>query len=510
MDNREKSLKNLFYNALGQAVTITFGLVLPRLYIVSYGSEVNGLLSSLNQVLAYLSLFEAGIGEAALQALYKPVAEDDWDGINGVMAAADRFYRRTGVLYLTALLLLSIGYPLAVNSSLPFFTVAGAVFFSGIGHVVLFFLQGKYQYLLRADGKDYVNVNLLTLTSVLTSLSKVVLIRLGVNIVLILAAAFLIQCLQAAYILWYVRSYPRLRLDVPPNYQAVSQRNFVLAHNISALIFYNTDVLILTVAAGLRVVSVYSMFKLVTNHLEALLDIPVNSITFALGQAYHTDKKGYIRRIDLVESCNSAAYYAVFSVTLFLFLPFMRLYTAGVTDVNYVDPWLALLFVLVSLLNKSRVPMLYTSNIAGHFRQTLPYGILESVINMTVSLVGVYFLGIYGVLLGTVVSQVYRTNQIILYTNHKLLERSAGKTYMIYAVNIALFLLTQFLFRGMIDPLAVNSYPRFIAAGAVCASLSLLIFAGAQTLLFPDCRRLVLAVFRRLAGRGGNAGHPGP
>lgn len=506
MNNRKKSLKNLLYSVLGQAVTIAFGLILPRLFIVSYGSEVNGLLTSLRQVLVYLNLFEAGVGAASLQALYRPVAEGDWDGvngINGVMAASDHFYKRTGTLYLAGLLLLSIGYPLVVDSSLSFFTVAGAVFFSGAGNVVLFFLQGKYQILLQADGKSYVSTNLLTLATILTDLSKVLLIRLGASIVLILAASFLIHCLQAAYILWYVRSYPRLRLDVPPNYQAISKKNSALVHQISTLVFRNTDVLILTVVCGLRVVSVYSMFRLVTSYLENFLDIPINSISFALGQAYQTDKARYTRQIDLVESYYSAALYALLSVALFLFLPFMRLYTAGVTDVNYVDPWLALLFVLVSMLDKSRVPMLSTINYAGHFKQTLPYTVLETALNLTVSFVGVYFLGIYGVLLGTVAALAYRTNQVILYANHKLLERSAKKTYAIYAVNIVLFLLTQFLFNRMIDPLAISSYPRFIAAGAVCAPLSLLIFLGAQTLLFPDCRRLAKAALRRLTGWGG-------
>lgn len=485
---------------VSQAVTIVFGLILPRLFLVNYGSEVNGLLDSLRQLLVYLGLFEAGVGASTLQALYKPVAEDDWAHINGVMSAANRYYRRTGRLYLAGLLLLSIGYPLLVDSSLSFATVAGAVFFSGIGNVVLFYFQGKYRFLLTADGKSYINTNLSTLTTVLTSLSKVALISCGANIVLILAAAFLVQCLAAACLLWYVRGYSRLRLDVPPDYQAISQKNAALVHQISGLIFQNTDVLILTVACGLRVVSVYSMYKLVTYHLESILSIPLDSVSFVLGQTYQTDKALYTRRIDLVESCYSAALYAFFSVALFLFLPFLRLYTAGVTDINYIDVRLAVLFVLVSLLDKSRTCMLLTISYAGHFRATLPHTILESVINLTVSLVGVYFLGIYGVLLGTVAALAYRTNQVLLYSNHKLLERSAKTTYAIHGVNFILFCLTQPLYRRLFDPAALNTYSRLAAAGFVTTFLSLFLFAAAQTALFPHCRRIAGDLCRRVLG----------
>ena len=80
-------MKNLVYLALGEGVAVICGLVLPRLWAVSYGSEMNGLLSSLTQFLMYLYLFEAGVGAATVQALYKPVALQDWKKISSVLAA---------------------------------------------------------------------------------------------------------------------------------------------------------------------------------------------------------------------------------------------------------------------------------------------------------------------------------------------------------------------------------------------------------------------------------------
>ena len=400
------------------------------------------------------------------------------------------------------LLGICIVYPLAVDSSLSFFTVCGAVFFSGIGNVITFYFQSKYIFLLQTDGKLYITTNLTTVVTVLTSLAKVVLISLGVNIVFILAAAFAIQCLQTVYILLYVRRhYPQLDLRVKPNYEAVAQKNSVLVHQISSLIFRNTDVLILTVFCGLKVVSVYSMFKLVTTHLETLLDIPFNSINFALGQTYHTDKTLFCKRISVVESYYSAAVYALFSVALFLFIPFMRLYTAGVTDVNYIDPLLALMFVLCSVMEKSRGTMLATIGYAGHFRATLRPAIIESTINLTVSLLGVYFLGIYGVLLGTIAALLYRTNDIILYSNRRLLQRSAWHSYSIYVVNITLFIATQLLFRLLFDEAAITSYFRFALVGAGCSVLSLLILLGGQTVLFPHCRQFARQILDRVLHR---------
>ena len=120
MDNKQKSIKNLVYTALSQLISIAFGLILPRLFVTSYGSEVNGLLSSLSQFLVYLGLFEAGVGAATMQALYKPVAQKNWDGINGVLAATHGYYKKTGRWYFVGLLTLSLLYPVFVDSSLSF------------------------------------------------------------------------------------------------------------------------------------------------------------------------------------------------------------------------------------------------------------------------------------------------------------------------------------------------------------------------------------------------------
>lgn len=495
MDKRTKSAKNFFFLAVNEAIAIAFGLILPRMFIISYGSEVNGLLNSLSQFLVCLNLFEAGIGGVTLQALYKPVAEDDWDAISGVMASSSRYYKRAGLFYLTGLLALTGIYPLVVDSSLPFGTVAGAVFFSGAGNVVLFYFQAKYQYLLQADGKGYIFTNLTAISTVLTSLSKIVLIRRGANIVLILAAAFVLQCLQIAYVLWYVRSYDKLRPDAPPNNQALAQKDSVLVHQISSLVFRNTDVMILTVFCGLQTVSVYTVYKMVSSHLESLLRIPVSSVNFVMGQTFQTDRALYVRRSDLLESYYSALLFSLFSVALFLYLPFVRVYTAG-ADISYADPWLAVLFVLIALLNNSRGISDNTGSYAGHFRQTVPFTIIESAINLTTSLIGVCFLGIYGVLLGTVAALAYRTNQTILYANHKVLNRGAGRTYAIYGVNILLFFLVQFLFRRLLGGTALDSYPRLIAAGFASTLLALAVFFGGQTLLFPHCRQMVRDVLR--------------
>lgn len=124
MGKGKRSLKIFIYGVISQVVTLVLGIVIPKLLIVGYGSEVNGLLSSVRQIFVYVALLEAGIGTAALQALYEPVAKEDRKRTSEIMAATDRYYRRTGILYGLSILIISFVYPLVVKSGLSFPIVA--------------------------------------------------------------------------------------------------------------------------------------------------------------------------------------------------------------------------------------------------------------------------------------------------------------------------------------------------------------------------------------------------
>lgn len=77
-------------------------------------------------------------------------------------------------------------------------------------------------------------------------------------------------------------------------------------------------------------------------------------------------------------------------------------------------------------------------NFAGHFKQTQVRSVIESTINLSVSIVLVYKIGIYGVLIGTIVALLYRTNDVIIYANWNILGRKPWKTYRRWIQNMAI------------------------------------------------------------------------
>lgn len=473
---------NLLFGILSQVVSIILGVILPRLFLTSYGSETNGLLSSVTQIYAYIALVEAGIGTASLQALYRTVGKKDQHGTNSILAAVNHYYKRTGVVYLFCILIFSVIYPLLVSTTIPKTTVILVIVFNGLGNVVNFFFQGKYKLLLQAEGKNYVITNLNTVIHIATNFAKIYFVAAGFDVVVVQIAAFAVNLLQMIYISWYIKKwYAWIDLSVTPDYTSIAQSKNVLVHQLSGLVFNNTDTIILTFICGLKTVSVYSMYVLLFGMVSTFLNTVTDSVSFVFGQTYHTDRKQYVQILELYELYYMALVFALYAVASCFILPFLFVYTRGVTDIDYVNAYLPYLFVSTYLLSCGRKSSNLTINFAEHFRLTQWRSILESVINIVVSLACVFKFGIYGVLFGTIAALLYRTNDMIIYANKKILHRSPWKTYRRWLVNLALFIAVTVLSKLLFSHIALDTYPRIILWAAItCVVVIPLFFAVAS------------------------------
>ena len=83
----KKSVKNIVIGLVGQFLIMLFGIVIPGIVLAKYGDETNGLINAIGQLFTYLALIEAGVGQSALQSLYKPIAENNREEISGIIIA---------------------------------------------------------------------------------------------------------------------------------------------------------------------------------------------------------------------------------------------------------------------------------------------------------------------------------------------------------------------------------------------------------------------------------------
>lgn len=457
LSSRKKELLfTVTSNLLLQVTTALCGFVLPPLVIGTFGSSVNGMISSISQFIAYLNIVEAGVGGAAIAALYKPLAQNDIANRNGILSATAKFYNRSGIVFILLVFVLAFSYPLIVGNEVDKVQSSLMVFVLGIAGAAEFFLIGKYRVLLTADKKLYVISFIQMGALILSTILSVYFINIGLEILSVKFISALVYLARYLLLYFYVyKKYEYIDFHADCDSMAISQSKNVLIHQISGLIVFNSPLVIITIFCSLKEASIYTIYAMVFNAVNQLLSSFSNGMQSFFGESLIKDSsiqtRRFFARYEILFFCIEGWFY---SMAYLLIMPFMYLYTAKMSDADYIQPVLAIFFVYAGILNNIRNPASQLINAAGHFKKTQWRSVIEASLNVICSVGGIFLFGFKGVLVGTICSGLYRDIDMILYTsNHILRSIKLGiKTFfkigilmLFYIIINRLILLKSFL-----------------------------------------------------------------
>lgn len=422
---------NMAITMIYQICSVVFGLIVPRYFLIEYGADIHGLTSTITNILNYVVLLNAGLLTASVQALYKPLSTDDKIEVNAVINAVKKYYHKVGWSYSVAILGLSFLLPLFVSGEIDAVTVFLLMLVIGLSNIFDSFLGAKYRVLVQADQKYWV-MGLINMISLITrGVLQLTFISYHMSIVIVQFVPALMTIMTYIFLKIYTyRNYRYLDNSIAPDYSALNQRTSALIHQIAGVVVNNTDTIILTIFTNLTVVSIYSVYQMVFTHLYSLVaNVFSTSSVASFGHMLVTNSIEKTRKVyDTYETIFYFGSSCILATSLVLIGPFVNIYTDGVKGIVYYDFKLIALFMVIAVLNNARVPGGMLINAAGHYRKTQLRAVAEAIINLFVSLLLVGRYGIYGVLIGTVVSFLYRTTDIIIYTNHYILKQSPIKS----------------------------------------------------------------------------------
>ncbi len=482
--NRKKAWKSLIVSVCSKLSIFLIGILLPRFILVSYGSEVNGLFGSINQIFSYVALLEAGIGTASLQALYSPISRNDKNEISEIVVATQNYFRKVTIFYFYCVVALSIALPFVISSSIPKLQIAVVVFLMGLSNVLTFWFTAALKQLMIANGESYFINNISLITTAFNAIAKIVLSLVLANIVWIQLFHLIINLSQILlYLIIFKRKYSWIDFSVNPKTNVLKQRKYFLFHEIAIVVFNSTDTVLLALFCGLSVVSKYNVYNMIFAAFNSLFTTVHNSVSFILGHAYSKNKESYAKLHDTFNTYFLSICFGLITVCYFLILPFVTLYTKGINDIEYYDINLPILFATISLLSVSRKNESFLINLSGHAKKTIPNVTIEVVINLVISIIGVNLFGVYGVLLGTVAALLYRTNDMIIYANKKILGRSIFKGYKSVLINFITF--GVFVYFSTKFPLAFNSYFDFVKYGFLMLLIVLPVYLIINSIFSP-------------------------
>ncbi|MBQ7231929.1 MAG: hypothetical protein IJX07_01685, partial [Bacillales bacterium] len=249
MNRTKKFIKNTFATALYQIVLMLSGFILPKIILSFYGSEVNGLVTSVTQFINYFTLVEAGLSGAAIYALYKPLAENDYKTISGIVVATKKFYNISGTIFSVFVIILAFIYPMFVTAErLSYLDVVFLVSIIGINGTIDFFVLGKYRALLTADQKQYM-ISLGSLGYCILNTALIAIFAFcGFNIVIARLAAVAAILFRSGILAIYCKKhYGYLDYNQPPIIKALDKRWDALLLQILGVVHTGAPVVLATV-----------------------------------------------------------------------------------------------------------------------------------------------------------------------------------------------------------------------------------------------------------------------
>lgn len=412
------TLMNMISGLLLQFCTLISGFVIPKIILSYFGSEVNGLVSSLNQFLSYITLVEGGISGVIIANLYKPLVEKNNEKLSSILVTANRFYKKIGYLFIGYSLILAIIYPMFFKTEHSFIFVFALTIILSLNLLIQYMFSLTLKSLLDADKKGYIvsfTQMVITITNVIFAVVSV-LVYPSVHILKLISGCLFI--LQPIVFGRYVRKNYCINWKAKVDNSLIKERWNGFAINLAAFIHNSTDVAILTIFTNLKTVSIYSVYCLVSNGLRQLINACLTGISHTVGQAYaRRDFEEVNKKMDIYEYIVFILVFSFFTIATLLITPFVQLYTRGTTDANYYQPVFGILLLLSEALYLLKLPHMNLAYSANKFKEITMPAFIEAGLNIVISAFLVSKFGLIGVTSGTIVGMAYRTIFHVYFTS---------------------------------------------------------------------------------------------
>lgn len=469
------AVKNVIFNMAYQVINTVVNIIVPPLIIGAFGSVTNGLISTIKQIMNYVQLVGAGISESTVVSLYKPLNEHDNKKTSSIYKAVAKTFNKSGIWFSVASVLIALIYPLFVSEDLPYYFIAFLVIIISISGVSEFFLIGKYRTLLIADQKMYI-VNIAQIVgAVLSSVLTIVLIKLNLGIILVqFASAMAYVCRIIVLAIYIKKSYKNIDSSASPDYSAVSKRKAATIHQVAGLVIFGSQTLIVAQFCGFAEASVYSVYNLIFTGINTILATFSSAMLAGMGSLLTIGDNERVKKVyEIYELVYQILTFTVYITALIMIKPFIILYTSGADDVVYMRTELVFLFIIMGLFNCLRTPGATMINAKGHYDETKNRALIEMSICLVGQLLFVQFYGVVGVLVGTISAYLYRTLDVIIYSNVRILKRSPIKTLLRDIRYILILAIAGYVFLNM--DIKTSGYFDWIIIAVLVAIITIII-----------------------------------
>lgn len=447
MSRTENATKNILGSMINTVLVTLFSFVARTVLVRVLGDMYNGINGTFTEILSVLSLTELGIGVAVNFTLYKPLAENDIEKVKSLML----FYKRAYMVVAAAITVIGLAL-------LPFLDkiVKDA---QGIAPwqlrliYLIFLFNTVYTYffaykrtLCHADQKSYYINNVTIVSNITSAILQSVALLIFRNYFAFLGVNVLCGLVMNIYLDRFImKKYPYLadkyvtNLSKSETSAIMKDVRAVMWHKIGGVMVNQTDTIIVSSMIGVVTSGKLVNYTLCTKAVSNFIQNIFYSITAVIGNIIVTDEEE--RRSTVFDAMNFFAFWIygwAFVCFFMLIQPLVNLWVGAAR----VLPFEAILFLLISFyINGMKVPLDIMKEAAGVYKPDKYVPVLETVLNIVISIVGVKLIGLPGVFLGTIASSLLAPSWIkpVVVYKHIIHKPPKGYflKYILYGITVA-------------------------------------------------------------------------
>ena len=435
MANRtQNATRNIIWGIANKLSTLFIPFIVRTVMIYSLGSEYLGLNSLFTSILQVLSLAELGVGSAMVYAMYRPVAENDTDTICALLKLYRTMYRIIGLIIVAAGIVLMPFLRYFISGDIPSDVNLYVLFVIYIINTAgSYFLHGYQVSVLNAHQRNDISSKVFMVVSTLKSLIQIVILLVFKSYyayVILVPVTTITANVITAHLARNMYPQYVCRGTVPAELSKKIKEKVIalFAVKITTVIYNSVDSIVISAFLGLVVLAKYNNYYYIMNALTSVVVVVFSSITSTIGNSIITEtpEKNYRDYMNL--SFINAWIIGWFTVCLFcLYQPFMKLW---VGESLMFDQKMVLCFCLYFYVHQLKSVQSAYKDAAGLWKEDMWRSYAANIFNLCVNLLLVQKIGVYGVLISTILALLVVTYPWQTWMIHRKLFLCSMKPYL--------------------------------------------------------------------------------
>lgn len=385
-------------------------IIVRKIFLEKMGPELLGLSSLYTNIIGYLSIVEMGIGTAIIFSLHKPFAENNKRKIKAYLNYYKNLYKIIGfvILILGIILLPFLQLFIADNINMIEARIYFILFL--INTVVGYYFSYKFCVLIVAQEGYKVSIAT-TMSKLVIAILQVIFLIIMPNFYVYLIIQFIVNLICYIFLSMYIDSKYSWLKSVKNNSLEYSEKKSLsknikalMYHKIGGVIVFGTDNLVISSFINLTTVARYNNYSLVIGAVQGIISAGMSAITASIGNLLVENNKeaAYLvhRRLFFV------SFWLVSMVTIILYNSLTAFVTIWLGEDQIIDDFTLFIIMLNLYFQLMRGSVEKFNEGGGKYYQDRYAPLVESIINLITSIILVKFLGLPGVFIGTLVSNL--------------------------------------------------------------------------------------------------------